>query len=607
MRHLQAVYGAVHLFVCAVLLAPPALADKEIKLKNWSAPPFWTPAAAEANAVASPAGSRQRYSGRQVLALPSSPLPFVAVTPCRVIDTRGLTPPTPPYGAPLLSPGAPREFSVTGGGCGIPVGAGAVSTNATVTGTGGPGYLTLGVGGASLPYTSTLNFTAAGQTIANAAVVPLSSTGTIEALTSGSSVHFILDVNGYYAGTSVVTSLNSLTGNVTLSPGSNVTITPSGNTLTIGASGLTLPYVGTVSSGNPAFNITNSGSGAAIAGYGGGGSGVYGQSTTYPGVFGASTSNDGVVGSVASGHNGVSGVSTSGRGVYGGSTSGPGVYGESSNSYGIQGVSQGASPAAGVYGVDLSGAASGTGGYAAGVLGSSHLNVGVQGDSDNGGVRGEVYNGKGTYVALGILGLHSLNYYGVWSTGDFGGTGNKYFVEPHPTDASRVIRYICMEGPEAGTYFRGTGRTVGGQAVIEVPESFRMVTDEEGITAQVTATGRTRIWVESEDLNQIVVRSDDDVRFHYLVQGIRRAFKGFEPIVEGEEFAPSSPKDVMAAGLPEESKKRLIANGTYNADGTVNMTTAERLGWAQKWREEELLRQQAVSRTAEEPGKSPQQ
>ena len=32
------------------------------------------------------------------------------------------------------------------------------------------------------------------------------------------------------------------------------------------------------------------------------------------------------------------------------------------------------------------------------------------------------------------------------------------------------------------------------------------------------------------------------------------------------------------------TKSRLIANGTYNADGTVNMDTAKRLGWTEKWK-----------------------
>jgi hypothetical protein len=34
-------------------------------------------------------------------------------------------------------------------------------------------------------------------------------------------------------------------------------------------------------------------------------------------------------------------------------------------------------------------------------------------------------------------------------------------------------------------------------------------------------------------------------------------------------------------------QKRLIASGIYNMDGSVNMMTAERMGWAQQWREAE--------------------
>ena len=43
----------------------------------------------------------------------------------------------------------------------------------------------------------------------------------------------------------------------------------------------------------------------------------------------------------------------------------------------------------------------------------------------------------------------------------------------------------------------------------------------------------------------------------------------------------------MPEGWTSWMKQRLIANGTYNADGTVNMETAERAGWAQAWREQE--------------------
>ncbi len=35
-------------------------------------------------------------------------------------------------------------------------------------------------------------------------------------------------------------------------------------------------------------------------------------------------------------------------------------------------------------------------------------------------------------------------------------SGSKNFVEPHPTDPSKEIRYASLEGREVGTYFRGT-------------------------------------------------------------------------------------------------------------------------------------------------------
>jgi hypothetical protein len=70
------------------------------------------------------------------------------------------------------------------------------------------------------------------------------------------------------------------------------------------------------------------------------------------------------------------------------------------------------------------------------------------------------------------------------------------------------------------------------------------------------------------------------------VNGIRRAFKDWQVVAEGKEFRPVSPDQKMPGWLTEEAKSRLISNGTYNPDGTVNMATAERLGWAKAWREE---------------------
>ena len=76
----------------------------------------------------------------------------------------------------------------------------------------------------------------AGQTIANAAVVPLGAGGGITVIAGVSGTDLILDTNGDYPA-GVVTSLSGLSGDVTLAAGSNVTITPSGQTLTVAATG----------------------------------------------------------------------------------------------------------------------------------------------------------------------------------------------------------------------------------------------------------------------------------------------------------------------------------------------------------------------------------
>ena len=50
---------------------------------------------------------------------------------------------------------------------------------------------------------------------------------------------------------------------------------------------------------------------------------------------------------------------------------------------------------------------------------------------------------------------------------------------------------------------------------------------------------------------------------------------------------PRSADERVPLYLTEEAKRRLVSNGTYNADGTVNMQTAERVGWTRVWKEKE--------------------
>ena len=204
-----------------------------------------------------------------------------------------------------------------------------------------------------------------------------------------------------------------------------------------------------------------------------------------------------------------------------------------------------------------------------------------------------LYNSAGVMQTNSVIGFKvgATNYAFYAATGDYGGTGAKYFVEPHPTDAAKVIHYISLEGGEAGTYSRGTAQIEDGFATIQVPSDFRMVTEEDGMTVLLTPVGaQASMYIVSQDLNSIVVRASRDVKFHYMINGVRRGYKSFQPVGDGTEFMPMSPGEKMAEALSAELKHRLIANGTYNEDGTVNMRTAERMGWTKIWADHEAAR-----------------
>lgn len=119
------------------------------------------------------------------------------------------------------------------------------------------------------------------------------------------------------------------------------------------------------------------------------------------------------------------------------------------------------------------------------------------------------------------------------------------------------------------------------------PESFRLVTEEKGLTVHLTAMadGAGVLKVAAAALDGIEVRSEGDGGFFYIVHGVRRGYAGYEAIAEGTEFVPRSAAERLPLHLNDSQKKRLIENGTYNSDGTVNVGTAVRLGWAKAWGE----------------------
>ena len=232
--------------------------DGEPPLKNWAAPPYWNPTV-QPRVEGDPSGMLAHAQGMQAQAeaLPSSPLPFVAITPCRIVDTRVAV--SDGFHQPNFADDEARTFDLPAStACtGLPATAGAWSLNIQFRPISQLSYLTTYPTGTTMPGVSTMTAGPAAW-VQNAAIVPAGTGGAIDIYCQYAG-RVVIDINGYYGPQSVVTSLNTLTGDLTLAGGSNIAITPSGgNTLTIAMTGVP---GGTLPGGSTGQTLYSNGSG----------------------------------------------------------------------------------------------------------------------------------------------------------------------------------------------------------------------------------------------------------------------------------------------------------------------------------------------------------
>jgi hypothetical protein len=123
----------------------------------------------------------------------SQALQFVAVTPCRLVDTR------PQHGGSgSIQGGTFQSFPIPQeGGCNIPTNAAAYSLNVTVVPSGPLGYLTIWPTGEYQPVVSTMN-SVDGRVKADAAIVPAGSSEEVSVYVTNTT-DVILDIDGYFA------------------------------------------------------------------------------------------------------------------------------------------------------------------------------------------------------------------------------------------------------------------------------------------------------------------------------------------------------------------------------------------------------------------------
>ncbi|MGB8768840.1 MAG: hypothetical protein WCC92_04455, partial [Candidatus Korobacteraceae bacterium] len=140
------------------------------------------------------AGTGNPYIQRPVLVTIDVSVQFVAVTPCRVADTRN---PNGPFGGPSIQGGTSRDFYIPQSACNIPVSAAAYSLNVAVVPRRPLGYLTVWPTGEPQPRVATLN-SLDGRIKANAAIVQAGDSGGISVYASDTT-DVVLDINGYFA------------------------------------------------------------------------------------------------------------------------------------------------------------------------------------------------------------------------------------------------------------------------------------------------------------------------------------------------------------------------------------------------------------------------
>ena len=146
-------------------------------------------------------------------------------------------------------------------------------------------------------------------------------------------------------------------------------------------------------------------------------------------------------------------------------------------------------------------------------------------------------------VNTALTGSGNINISGTVSASEVtaGGitlTSRKAFDIPHPTKEGYRLRHICVEGPEAGVYYRGR---LSGSDTIELPDYWIGLVDAQSITVTLTQirTSQDLIVDAIENGRRIRVKSgnNSNIDCFYLVHAERADGEKLIPEYEGTTSA----------------------------------------------------------------------
>jgi len=124
---------------------------------------------------------------------------------------------------------------------------------------------------------------------------------------------------------------------------------------------------------------------------------------------------------------------------------------------------------------------------------------------------------------LNVVTSGTTGYSVLWdsSTKELLANSSKSFVIDHPTDHQKYLVHACLEGPEAGVYYRGAGNVeASSSTIILLPDYVDKIATN--FTVHLTAIDKkASLWSSKVVNNKFTVYSDANVEFNYIVYGTR--------------------------------------------------------------------------------------
>ena len=134
--------------------------------------------------------------------------------------------------------------------------------------------------------------------------------------------------------------------------------------------------------------------------------------------------------------------------------------------------------------------------------------------------------------------------------------GWKGFDIKHPTKENHRLRYICLEGPEGGVYYRGILKD---SEFIELPDYWKDLVDTKTITVHLTPIGTYQYLYYTVAKNRIIVKNHSNLPTHcsYIVYGERKDGERLIPEYKGDspEDYPGKNDQYSIAGYHYDRRK----------------------------------------------------